>query len=333
MLAVMSPNQDQASALRLRDRTAALIKEAGYGTRDPIVVGVRQGSAPPVYVTGGRTAAGERLATGTVFYTASLSKQITAACAALLVRRGRLDIESTLGQWMPELPAWASTVHVRHLIHHTGGLPEGVDFDDLHRAGLDRTTGRVIQALGQRDHLESTPGTEFRYGNAGYVCLAVIVERSADRSLPDFAREHVFTPLGMLDSRYWSGPAPHPPAAAPTGAHYPAALSLGDGGVWSTAPDLMRWNQALERDELGVSTLLQTPGRLDDGTRLDYAWGLGVRTHAGCRIYRHGGRWAGLSAQLVRIADRRSSFVIIALDDDEDRTANLADAMIDELTN
>ena len=74
------------------------------------------------------------------------------------------------------------------------------------------------------------------------------------------------------------------------------------------------------------------PGRLDDGTALDYAWGLGVREHDGQRIHRHGGLWAGLSAQLVRLPDRHSGFVIIALDDDEDRTSGLADALIEELT-
>lgn len=152
------------------------------------------------------------------------------------------------------------------------------------------------------------------------------------RPLPDFAREYLFEPLRMCDSRYWYGPARHPPGAAPLDSHYPAPLSLGDGGVWSTASDLMRWNKALERDELGVSGLLQTAGKLDDGTPLDYAWALDVRTHRGRRIYRHGGRWAGLSAQLVRLADQCSSFVIIALDDDEDRTATLATAMIEELT-
>jgi hypothetical protein len=71
-------------------------------------------------------------------------------------------------------------------------------------------------------------------------------------------------------------------------------------------------------------------GRLD--TESTYAWALGVREHAGRPIYRHGGRWAGLSAQLVRLSDQCSSFVIIALDDDEDRTATLAQAMIEELT-
>jgi CubicO group peptidase (beta-lactamase class C family) len=105
----------------LRDRIAALTAQSGYRTGDPVVVGVRQDDTPPVYVTHGPTT------TGTVTYTASLSKQITAACAALLVRQGRLDTDPTLAQWMPELPAWASTVHLHHLIHHTSGLPEGAD--------------------------------------------------------------------------------------------------------------------------------------------------------------------------------------------------------------
>ena len=309
----------------------APLELAGYGPQDPVVVGVQRDGAPPVFSSTGRTATGTELTAGTVVYTASLSKQITAACAALLVRQGRLDVESTLAQWMPELPGWAATVRVRHLIHHTSGLPEGVDFDDLHRAGLDRTTDGVIRALVHRDRLDREPGTEFRYGNSGYVCLAVVVARAADRPLPDFAREHVFAPLGLPDTRYWAGPAPHPPGAAPTDARYPAALSLGDGGVWSTARDLLRWNEALERDELGVSALLHTPGRLDDGTPLDYAWAIDVRTRGRWRIYRHGGRWAALSAQLVRVAGRGSGLVLLALDNDEDRTARLVDAVLAEL--
>ena len=100
----------------------------------------------------------------------------------------------------------------------------------------------------------------------------------------------------------------------------------------------MRWNQALLRDELRVSSLLHTPGQLDDGTELDYAWAIDVRTlagvagTAGSRVYRHGGLWAGLSTQLARLPDQDSSFVIIALDHDEDRTTGLADALIHELT-
>ena len=125
--------------------------------------------------------------------------------------------------------------------------------------------------------------------------------------------------------------APHPPGAAPLPDPHPAPLSLGDGGIWATAHDLIRWNQALDVDQLGVSTLLHTPGTLDDGTALDYAWGLGIRSHAGRRIYRHGGGWPGLRAQLIRIPDQRSSLVILAPADDTDRTIGLANALLDEL--
>jgi CubicO group peptidase (beta-lactamase class C family) len=328
----MVAQRQDAPEPRLRDQIRALVGQAGYGADDPLVIGVRQGDAPTVFVTSGHTLDGEGLTADTVVYTASLSKQITAACAALLVRQTRLDTESSLARWMPELPTWAGTVKVRHLIHHTSGLPEDIQFDDLHRAGLDRTTTAVLQSLIRADRLRTTPGTAFRYSNAGYVCLAVIIERSTGQPLPDFAHEHVFQPLGMRSSRYWSGPAAHPPGAAPTGATYPAPLSLGDGGVWSTASDLLRWGQALERDELGVSALLHTPGHLDEGTELDYAWAIGVRTHAGSQIYRHGGLWAGVTTQLVHIPDQKASLVILALDIDEQRAAGLADATINYLT-
>lgn len=99
-------------------RASALIESVGYGDGDRVVVGLRYGDAPPVYVSHG-----EPFTTACV---ASVSKQITAACVALLVRQGRLDIESALAEWIPELPAWAATVRVRHLIHHTGGLPRAV---------------------------------------------------------------------------------------------------------------------------------------------------------------------------------------------------------------
>lgn len=296
------------------------------------MVGVQPAGAPPAFVAGGRSATGEAMTSGTPVYAASLAKQLTAACVALLVARGRLDVDSPLARWMPELPAWAGTVRLRHLLWHTSGLPDVADFDELHRDGLDRTTARVVDALARLDHLESPPGTEHRYRNAGYVCLAVVVARASGRGFADVAAEELFRPLGMGRSRFWAGPDPHPPGAAPLDPAYPAPLSLGDGGLWTSAADLLRWNLALGRDELGVTALLQAPGHLDDGTPLDYAWGLGVRTRSGRRAYRHGGRWAGICAQLVRVGDEGPGLVVLALDDDEDRMQTLATSLLDELT-
>jgi CubicO group peptidase (beta-lactamase class C family) len=286
--------------------TAALIRHAGYGSEEPLVVGTRRTGGPPVFSTQGG------LAPDAAVPVASLTKQITAACVALLVQQRRLDTASTLAEWLPELPVWAHGVRVQHLLNHTSGLPELTGFWDDYLATPPRTAADVIRALTAADGLVSPPGTEFRYCSVGYLCLAVVIHRASGQPQTEFARAHIFEPLGMATSHYLFDVA-------------------GDGGVQSTAEELMRWNQAIERDELGISKLLHTPGRLNDGTPLVYGWGIDVLTHAGQRLHKHGGRWPGVSTQLGRLPDRGASFVLLALDDDEARTVRLMNALIEDL--
>ncbi|SDL54757.1 CubicO group peptidase, beta-lactamase class C family [Nonomuraea maritima] len=304
-----------------RERMAALVAAAGYDGDEPIAVGMRRHGAPPVEVAQGLTSGGARFTTTTTVYAASLAKQMTAACAALLVRRGVLDTDSPLSRWMPELPSWSATVRLHHLLHHTAALPDS--WTD------DRTTRTVVQALARTPSLEDRPGTRYVYSNAGYVCLAVIVERAARKPLPDFAHDHLFRPLGMAGTHYWPGPAPAPPGATPLS---PAPLSLGDGGVWTSLRDLLRWSEALNADELGVSALMQTPGRLDDGTPVDYAWGMGVRSLGPHRVYRHGGGWSGLRALQARVPALGLSVALIAIRDNTERRVALLDGLLDEAT-
>ncbi|MBF8193909.1 beta-lactamase family protein [Nonomuraea sp. K274] len=294
------------------------------------MLGIQQAGAPPLLLAQGLTADGEPLGATTVAYAASLSKQMTAACAAQLVRQSELDLESALSRWLPRLPAWADTVRIRHLVHHTAALPPDAAIDALMAGDADRTTEGVIRALARFPALERRPGTGHVYSNAGYVCLAAVVERVAGEPLPHFARRRLFAPLAMADTCYWPGPGPAPAGAASLTPARPAPLSLGDGGVWSSAGDLLRWSQALNTDELGVSALMQTPGRLDDGTPVDYAWGIGVRSHAGHRVYRHGGGWPGLRALQARVPALDLSIVLIALADDTERRVGLLDGLLDE---
>ncbi|GAA2317337.1 serine hydrolase domain-containing protein [Nonomuraea roseoviolacea subsp. roseoviolacea] len=312
-----------------RRRLTAVVSEAGYRDDEPLVAGIRRRGAPPVLLAQGLTAAGEPMTATTLLYAASLSKQMTAACAALLHRHGALDLEAPLSRWLPELPAWAGAGRLRHLVHHTAALPADSRIDALITGGADRTTSGVIGALARFPALDRRPGAGHVYSNAGYVCLAVVVERAAGLPLPDFARRRLFAPLAMADTRYWPGPDPMPPGAAPLARLRPAPLSLGDGGVWTTLGDLLRWGQALNADALGVSELMQTPGHLDDGTPLDYAWGVGVRSHAGYRVYRHGGGWTGLRALHARVPELDLSVAVVATDDHTERRVPLLNGLLD----
>ena len=63
-----------------------------------------------------------------VFQLASITKQFTAAAAMLLVREGRLSLEDEVTKYYPEIPY--SGVTIRHLLTHTGGIPETYDEDN-----------------------------------------------------------------------------------------------------------------------------------------------------------------------------------------------------------
>jgi CubicO group peptidase (beta-lactamase class C family) len=326
---VTAPSPSSAS---LRRRIEARLGEAGYAPQEPMVVAMRKPELGEIVINHGCTTAALPLRADTVAYAASLSKQVTAACLALLVERGAVTLESTLAEWLPELPDWATSVRVRHLVHHTAALPADADIDAAAtRGGLDRTTGGVIASLASTLRLAHEPGTRFAYSNAGYVCLAVLIQRAAGQPLPHFADEHLFEPIGMSRTCFWPGPGPAPREASPLTPQRPAPLSLGDGGLWSTADDLLRWARCLNNDELGISQLLQTPGHLDDQTPLDYAWGTGIRAHSGNRLYRHGGAWANLRVMLTRAPELDLSLVSIATADDTERRVVLTNGLLDLL--
>ncbi|GAA1414896.1 serine hydrolase domain-containing protein [Catellatospora coxensis] len=308
-----------------------LARHAGYPPAEPLVAGISRRNAPPVYARAGRTPAGRPFGEHTPVYAASLSKQVTAALVALVMRQGGLAVDEPLSRRLPELPAWADSVRLRHLLHHVGGLPA----DELVDRALtgDRTTAGVLAALRSLPEPARPPGTAYTYSNAGYVCLAEAVRRAAGVDLPALADDLLLKPLGLAATRFWDGPEPAPPGAEPLSPVPPAPLSLGDGGLWSTAADLLSWSDALNDSRLGVSGLLQAPGRLDDGTVLDYAWGMGVRQRHGLTVYRHGGGWPGVRNVLARVPDRGLSVVVIALDDDTDRTVKLTDSLLDLLLN
>lgn len=157
------------------------------------------------------------------------------------------------------------------------------------------------------------------------------MERISGERLDALARALLFKPLTMRSTTFWSGPTPRPPNAAILPVVEPAPLSIGDGGLWTSVRDLLLWNAALLSDALGISHALHTPGSLDDGTPLDYAWGVRVFRAAGLLVQSHGGTWGGQTAKLVRLPARRASFAVIALDSSVERVVALSSALQDAL--
>lgn len=257
----------------------------------------------------------------TVFYIASTSKQFTALSIAWLAARGRLSLTDDIRRYIPELPAdWAGVVTVGHLVHHTSGIPDF--FTLMPHAGrrLEDTTSdeEILALLARQTQLNFQPGDQFQYSNSGYFLLGLIVSRVSGRSLREFAEETFFRPLGMADTRFHDDRTAvvprratgYVPRAGGFGVFATLFDRVGDGGLLTTIDDLVKWDRNFYDRAVGGEAMIRlalTPGRLNDGTELDYAFGLFLREHRGLPTVSHGGIYNGFRAELLRFPTRKLS--------------------------
>jgi CubicO group peptidase (beta-lactamase class C family) len=145
------------------DELARLVDQNALAFEVPLTIAVCNGAGQVEEVARGRWPDGRLVRPTDRFYAASLAKQVTGAAAAVLVREGRLDPDLPVAHYLPDLPGWADDITVRHLAHHTAGLPGA---GEVEPAQDDWTDAFVLAAL-RLPELISTPGTAYVYSNLG----------------------------------------------------------------------------------------------------------------------------------------------------------------------
>jgi len=159
---------------------------------------------------------GEPLARDTIFRIYSMTKPVTAVAMMLLWDEGRWSPDDPIARHLPEFaevrgPDGAAPAHaptMRELMTHTAGL--GYGFDPRDPTDAAYIAAGVWQADGLADMMRRLasaplayePGTRWRYSISMDV-EGAIIERLSGQSLPDFMRERIFTPLGMIDTDFF----------------------------------------------------------------------------------------------------------------------------------
>jgi CubicO group peptidase (beta-lactamase class C family) len=243
------------------------------------------------------------------FYAASVSKQFTAAAIALLVLRGQLSLDANVRDFVPEVPDYGTKITVRHLLHHTSGLRDYLSLSAISGAPEDAplTESDFLATISRQRALNFAPATKYSYSNTGYVLLSLIVRKVSGLSLREYATKEIFMPLGMTSTVFRDSHTTLIPRRATAydtidGAfrtRVPGFDLVGDGGLFTTAADLAKWNP-MELDGAlrapGLSALMVERGRLASGDTIDYAMGLNIGTYRGAPIVRHGGSYGGYRA-------------------------------------
>jgi len=261
----------------------------------------------------------------TAFNIVSLSKQFTAAAVLKLAQDGRLGVDDEAARFVPGWPTAWKGITVRQLLNQTTGIPNFLDVIPPDDYGKFYSTEDFLKAAASKPLLFA-PGTRFAYSNTNYHLLALVVEKAGGRPYGDFLRDTFFGPLGMTHTRLDDASQTVPNRARGyewDGTQYVLdtlvlhpSLNFGDRGILSTAPDLAKWNAALDGDGLltpASKTVLWTPPTLPGGAQAPYAAGWMAQAVGGHRLLWHNGALPfSFSAALMRFPDDRLSVILLA---------------------
>lgn len=303
---------------------ARLVDQSAVAPQVPLAIAVCNGAGQMEEVGRGKWPDGNVVRPTDRFYAASLSKQITGAAAAVLVREGLLDPDLPIAHYLQDLPRWAGDITARHLVHHTSGLPAA---GEVEPAEEDWTDAFVLKTLHRLPQLISTPGTTYIYSNLGYVLLAHVVAKAAGYAFARFTTTRLFEPLALDSIGFVDREIDDFPQGSLMGPSKP--LSMGDGGLWATARSFSKWLHHQNRDTLGIADIVTMPGKLINGDLVEYGWGLGLRQHHGQPLFIHGGQWIGCTAKAVRSPSTGIAIVAMSAGASQEELSALVDAVLD----
>ena len=133
----------------------------------------------------------------TIFDCASLTKVMaTAPAVMMLVEEGKVRLDDPLVNYLPEFAGGKSKITVRHLLTHTSGLRPDLD---LAPEWSGYETGI---AMAYRETPVAGPGDRFIYSDINFILLAELVRTVSELPLDQFAKERIFAPLGMTETRF-----------------------------------------------------------------------------------------------------------------------------------
>lgn len=262
----------------------------------------------------------------TVFNAASLSKQFTAACVAILIRRGQLSLEDELTKFFPEVSKYGVPIRIKHLVYMTSGLKEYYRLPRPEGRTWDRDYFTVQDAIAvslSQPELEFKPGSKWAYSNINYMLLAEVAGRIGGMSFAEFARRNIFEPLGMRNTHFNDDVTRVIPFRA-TGYNYRegggfhrherVSPHYGGSGLHTTIEDLFLWDQSFYTHALGgpeLTALLESTIRFDH-PKINDAFGLVWGEYRGLKNLWYEGGDLGFSSYMVRFPNERFTVIVLS---------------------
>ena len=261
-----------------------------------------------------------------VYAIGSITKSYTALAVLQLIDAGKLSLDATVGQLLPDYRGPASTVALRHLLDHTAGIPSYTDIDGL-QPQLERNRWTRDELVAQFSSLPLLfePGTRWSYSNSNYYLLGLIVERASGTDYYAYVRRNILDPLGLkhtfdgndaelVANRVQGYQATRDGLRNASPWYYLVPYSA--GSLLATAPDLVRYRRGVFTNPAipdSVRSMVVRADVLADGTPNLYTLGgLITSDFMGHRKYSHSGEIYGFHSNHAYYPDDDLTIVVLA---------------------
>jgi len=254
----------------------------------------------------------EKIDCDTNFRMASVSKQFTAMCVAILEERGKIAPDDLISQYLPDVPEYMGKIQVRHLVHHLAGLPDYADAlwsSDKEKPLISNQD--VYEHYKKQCKLDFEVGEKHEYSNGGYSLLALVVQGAADQSFPEFIKENIFIPAGMDNTAIIEYPSKIRKQAISYD-EWPFFENIdfntgnalqGEDGVYTSLNDMEGWIHALDNNTLVSAATMErifatVETNSGETVKYGYGWERGKLYHLDMIV--HSGSWVGFNTIIAK---------------------------------
>lgn len=243
----------------------------------------------------------------------SMTKQFTCLAYMLLCEDGKAGLDDSIGKHVSGLNPVSHFATIRQLMGHTSGIrnANGICWR-FSGTGLSATSTDIVSLYRDIDDTNAPAGTTWEYNDGGYLLLTTAIEQIAGKPFEDVLYERIFEPIGMFNTMLRRGDSDFIPNSATMhmttmkGDYVKSYFGnmAGEGGVVSTADDMLRWLKHMDAPVVGTAAtweLMKSPHVLANGTSTGYGLGLWIDKYRGADLLRHGGSGLGANSQMIKL--------------------------------
>jgi D-alanyl-D-alanine carboxypeptidase len=271
-----------------------------------------------------------------VFGLGSVTKIYFATIVMQLVEKGRLSLDSSIKQWLPDdMPFIDNSITIRQLLNHTSGLYRYQGSPKWFREVIDTNTNKIWSPKEIVDSFAEkpicNPGICWGESPFDYILLGMIVEKITGKKAADVLTDFIISPLGLKNTSLYpdetdqSGKFAHfwwdvdhsgkLTDVFPEGSKVPLAAMFSSawtsGAIISTAEDLAIFTKALfENRVLSKISLKQMVTPIQIGNSPEYGFSVVVDTIDKKKVYWHTGG-IGYASVFFYVPDDRLTIAVL----------------------